>query len=119
MNIKSEYEHLSREELVDIIEGYRNGSKAKTYEVGTKKLVEIANDFMAKTIDISSDEQDKTFSNFLNFLKLSKQIQENLDELQKSIDPTIVARIKKEASQLNEFSPEGVAEQIKRMNEQK
>lgn len=113
----SPYDSYSKEELIDIINGYANGSKAAVYSAGVNQLVKLANEFERATIDISSDEHDKTFSNFLNFMKTSKQIQDSLDELQKSIDPTIVARIKKDASKAGEFSVEAIANLKKQKNE--
>lgn len=99
------FEDFSREELVNIIRGYEEGSYAKGFSVLTDKIEEILEDFDKSKIDTKGTE-DKQFSNFLSFMKVLNDLYDNLEKLKIKIDPTILEDIRKERLKPKVGTPE-------------
>jgi hypothetical protein len=98
------FDTFSKEELVGIIRGYEEGPYAKAYKVSRDKLNELLEDFGKTRIDITGES--KEFDNYLKMQSALPKLQENIDSLQKKIDPTILEEIRKEGLKPKYGTPE-------------
>lgn len=102
----SSYKDLSKEDLLRILKGYTEGPHAKIYELGVVKLNKIAAAFMKEEIDVKSEDGDKLFDNFLKFMEKGAKISNELENIQKRIDPEVALRIRQENESAQELSVE-------------
>jgi len=93
-----------REELINIIRSYEEGTYAMAYEVCRNKLNELLEDFGNTRIDVTGD--GKEFENYIKFQSALGKLQANLDDLQKRIDPTIEQYMKEQSVKPKEGTPE-------------
>lgn len=103
------YDSYTREELIEQLKMYREGPYAAMYRAGLKQLSKIAKEFEDSKIDIKSENGDKLFMNFIVFFDRGGKIADNLEDIQKKIDPVIVSKIKKQVAAAEDFSPEAIA----------
>ena len=108
------YEDLDKEDLLKILEGYTTGPHAQIYELGLKKIAALTKTFDETKIDVKSEKGDKVFDNLMKFLEKGIKISDELERIQKRIDPEVALRIRKEAESISEFSPEYLAAQNKK-----
>jgi hypothetical protein len=99
-----DFSTYSKEELINIVRGYEEGPYAMAYEVSRNKLNELLEDFGKTRIDITGES--KEFDNYLKLQKALKELQDNLDDLQKRIDPTILEHMRKESIKPKVGTPE-------------
>lgn len=100
-----DFSTYSKEELINIIRGYEEGPYAMGYMVIKEKIEEILREFRDSNIDTRGIE-DKQFTNFLAITKILPDIYDNLDTLQKRIDPTILEHMRKESIKPKVGTPE-------------
>jgi hypothetical protein len=99
-----DFSTYSKEELINIVRGYEEGPYAMAYKVSRNKLNELLEDFGKTRIDITGES--KEFDNYLKLQKALKELQDNLDDLQKRIDPTILEHMRKESIKPKVGTPE-------------
>ena len=103
------YEDLSKDDLLKILEGYTTGVHAQIYDLGLKKIAALTKTFNDIKIDVSSDKGDKVFDNLMKFLEKGIKISDELERIQKRIDPEVALRIRREAESISELSIEAIA----------
>lgn len=110
------FDDYTKEELITIIRGYEEGPYAKGYMVVKDKIEQILEDFEGSNIDTKGTE-DKQFSNFLSFTKVLNDLYDNLDNLKKKIDPSILVDMRNESLKPKEGTPEYFVKNKSKINE--
>jgi hypothetical protein len=104
-------EEYSKEELIRIIQDYREGHWAKSLAVLKAKKDQIEDEFEKQEINPKSDDGDKLFDNFMKWIAKVKTLNNDIDEMSAKVDPAISLKLRREKERATEFSPEWLASQ--------
>lgn len=107
-------DQYSREELLEkLTRLYNQPYLYDTINTLIDKIEEVNKLFKMTLIDVTSEE-DKTFTNFVNWGKNVEQISNTIDSLMERVDPDVKAEIKNRNSATSEFTLEAITKQKKK-----